>query len=173
MKLNCYFPSTEISWNCGITKLSNATSNLKRKMANLEPKWGNWNRCYWPIKTAQLLKQWLWVGSKLESKFQYFQHFFFGCIGKHISVGLPKMIVKEQNSDNISIINDVTMNPVFLIVNKPIEYNSTVSISWKWNPCYNSIGSLNFIYLINTAPLFIVINVWLPSLKMHTSVRRF
>lgn len=49
--------------------------------------------------------------------------------GKHIPVGLPKMIVKQENSDNISIINDVTMNPVFLIVNKPIEYNSTVSIS--------------------------------------------
>lgn len=41
------------------------------------------------------------------------------------------MIVKDQNTDNISIINDVTMNPMFLIVNKPIEYNSTVSISWK------------------------------------------
>lgn len=53
----------------------------------------------------------------------------FNFLGKHIPVGLPKMIVKEQNSDNISIINDVAMNPVFLIVNKPIEYSSTVSIS--------------------------------------------
>lgn len=50
-------------------------------------------------------------------------------IGKHIPVGLPKMIVKDENSENISIINDVTMNPMFFIVNKPIEYNSTVSIS--------------------------------------------
>ncbi|XP_037046554.1 cyclic AMP-dependent transcription factor ATF-7 [Bradysia coprophila] len=49
--------------------------------------------------------------------------------GKPIPVGLPKIIVKDHNSENISIMNDVTMNPVFLIVNKPIEYNSTVSIS--------------------------------------------
>ncbi|KAJ6644536.1 Chymotrypsin-1 [Pseudolycoriella hygida] len=47
-------------------------------------------------------------------------------LGKHIPVGLPKMIVSESNSDNISIINDVAMSPVFLIVNKPIECNSTV-----------------------------------------------
>lgn len=67
--------------------------------------------------------------------------------GKHIPVGLPKMIVKEQNSDNISIINDVSMNPVFLIVNKPFEYNSTVSISWGWNSCSNMRLALSiFIY---------------------------
>lgn len=61
--------------------------------------------------------------------FQCFKLQFYDFTGKHIPVGLPQMIVKDQNADNISIINDVTMNPVFLIVNKPIEYNSTVSIS--------------------------------------------